>query len=192
MKGLGFNPIPLLAGAGVLGLVVGFGTQSLINDLVSGFFIIFEYTFQVGDYVEVNKASGVVESIGLRTTSIRSDNGELHILQNGKLGDVVNHSHEYTNAVVNVGVSYKTDLQRVYAVLNDLGKVLHTEMDDVLKPTEVAGVVDFSGPEIIIRTVTRVRPGRHKPIAREIRRRIIDKFQEQGIVIPFKNRFKFA
>jgi moderate conductance mechanosensitive channel len=192
MKGLGFDPIPLLAGAGVLGLVVGFGTQSLINDLVSGFFIIFEYTFQVGDYVEVNKASGVVESIGLRTTSIRSDNGELHILQNGKLGDVVNHSHEYTNAVVNVGVSYKTDLQQVYAVLNDLGKVLHTEMDDVLKPTEVAGVVDFSGPEIIIRTVTRVRPGRHKPIAREIRRRIIDKFQEQGIVIPFKNRFKFA
>jgi moderate conductance mechanosensitive channel len=192
MKGLGFDPIPLLAGAGLLGLVVGFGAQSLVNDVVSGFFIIFENTFWVGDFIEVKKASGVVETIGLRTTRIRSDDGELHILQNGKLGDVTNHSQEYTNAVVNVGVSHKSDLQQVYAVLRDLGKALNTEMDDVLKPTEVAGVDDFSGPEIVIRTVTRVRPGRHKPIQREIRKRIIEQFQEAGIVIPFENRFKFA
>ncbi len=192
MKGLGFDPIPLLAGAGLLGLVVGFGAQSLVNDVVSGFFIIFENTFWVGDFIEVNKASGVVETIGLRTTRIRSDDGELHILQNGKLGDVVNHSHEYTNAVVNVGVSHKSDLHQVYAVLRDLGKALNAEMDDVLKPTEVVGVDNFSGPEIVIRTVTRVRPGRHKPIERELKKRIIEQFQEEGIVIPFENRFKFA
>jgi len=192
MKGLGLDPIPLLAGAGILGLVVGFGAQSLVNDVVSGFFIIFENTFQVGDYIEINKASGVVETIGLRTTRIRSDDGELHILQNGKLGDVVNHSHEYTNAVVKVGVSHKSNLQQVSAVLSDLGQALNAEMDDVLKPTEVVGIDDFSGPEIVIRTVTRVRPGRHKPIERELRKRIVEQFHKDGIVIPFENRFKFA
>ena len=192
MKGLGFDPIPLLAGAGILSLVVGFGAQSLVNDVVSGFFIIFENTFQVGDFIEINKAGGVVETIGLRTTRIRSDDGELHILQNGKLGDVVNHSHDYTNAVVKVGISHKSDLQQVSAVLSDLGKALDAEMDDVLKPTEVVGIDDFSGPEIIIRTVTKVRPGRHKPIEREIRKRIVEQFYKEGIVIPFENRFKFA
>ena len=192
MRGLGFDPIPLLAGAGILGLVVGLGAQPLVNDVVSGFFIIFENTFRVGDFVEIKKACGVVEAIGLRTTCIRSNDGELYILQNGKLGDVVNHSREYTYAVVNVGVSHKSNLQQVYAVLSDLGKVLDAEMDDVLEPTDVLGIDDFSGPEILIRTVTKVRPGRHKPIEREIRRRIKEQFDEEGIVIPFENRFKFA
>lgn len=192
LRGLGFDPIPLLAGAGILGMVVGLGAQSLVNDLVSGFFIIFEYTFQVGDYIEAKKASGVVESIGLRTTCIRGNDGELHILQNGKLGDVVNYSHGYTNAVVNVGVSHKSDLKHVFEVLDDLGKSLDNDMEDVLEPTTVVGIDNISGPEIQIRTVTKVQPGCHKPVERELRKRIIETFDREDITIPFKQRFKFA
>lgn len=192
LRGLGFDPIPLLAGAGILGLVVGMGAQSLVNDLVSGFFIIFEYTFQVGDFIKVRNASGVVESIGLRTTCIRSPDGELYILQNGRLGDVVNYSRGYTNAVVNVGVSHQSDLQQVYSILRQLGREAEADLEEVVEPLEVAGIDDFSGPEIVIRTVTRVRPGCHKPVEREIRKRIAEKFAREGIVIPFENRFKLA
>jgi small conductance mechanosensitive channel len=99
---VGINPFPLLAGAGILGIVIGFGAQPVINDVTSGLFILFENIFLVGDYIEVGAARGTVEAIQLRTTRLRDPNGALHIVRNGQLSGIVNFSKSYTFAVVEV------------------------------------------------------------------------------------------
>ncbi len=192
LRALGFNPVPLLAGAGVLGMVIGLGAQSTVSDIVSGFLIIMENTYQIGDYIETRDASGSVEAISLRTTRIRSPNGQLYILRNGQHDDVVNYSREYTNAVVKVGVSHDSDLQKVYKVLKGIGEQIKEDSDDVLEPTEIAGIDDFSGPELIIKTVTQVKPGRHKQVERDLRLRIKQVFDSEKIDIPFEKRYKLA
>lgn len=192
LRGLGFDPLPLLAGAGILGMVIGLGAQELVNDIVSGFFIVLDRLFKVGDYIQVGEASGRVESISLRTTRIRSNDGQLYILRNGQMEDVVNFSYDYTNAVVEVGVDPETDLKKVYAVLDKVGQDLQNEFDQVIEPTRIDGVEDFSGPELVIRTVTKVQPGCHKLIERECRQRIIAAFQTEEISIPFDKRYQLA
>ena len=189
LKSFSFDPIPLLAGAGILGMVIGLGAQQLINDLVSGFFIIFEQSIQKGDYIKCGDAEGVVESIGLRITEVRSDDGELHVLKNGSITDLINYSTEYVNAVVNVGVDHESDLPFVYETLEALGEELNRFNDDVLGSLTVDGVDDFSGPEIVIRTITKVKPGQHRFLKRMIQEKIIERFKEKGIVIPFEKRY---
>jgi small conductance mechanosensitive channel len=153
---LDLNPLPLLAGAGILGVVVGFGAQPVITDVVSGFFILFENQFLVGDYVEIGNARGVVEAIQLRTTRIRDPNGQQHIVRNGLMSGVVNYSKAYTFAVVELEVRYETDLRQVYNVLTGIGSEFATDHQDVLEPTVVSGVERFTGSGIVIRTTTKV------------------------------------
>ena len=129
---LGFNPMPFLAGAGLLGLVIGFGAQSLINDVVSGFFILFENIYLVGDMVEVGPARGIVEAIEFRTTKIRDAEGRVHIIRNGDMKPVINYSKEYSVAIVAVEVPYDADLQAVFADLRQAGARLRSESQDVL------------------------------------------------------------
>jgi len=192
LRGFGFDPIPLLAGAGILGMVIGLGAQSLINDMVSGFFIIVESTFRVGDFIQTDKARGIVESIALRTTRVRSPDGQLHILQNGSLGNVVNYSNQFTNAIVDVGIDADSDLEKAYDVLRSLGEEMARASDEILEPLVIDGVEDFSGPEIVIRTRTKVKPGKHSLVARKLRERIKQAFEEEGITIPFAKRYKLA
>ncbi len=192
MRGFGFDPIPLLAGAGILGMVIGLGAQSLITNLVSGFSIIFEQTYQVGDFIQVQEAKGVVEMISLRTTRIRSPDGELHILENGNLGDIVNYSNKYTNAIVEIGIDADSDLNRVYGLLTEVGKKLKEEHDNIVDALQIDGIEDFSGPELVIRTRTKVLPGQHSPVSRIIRQEIMSVFEREKILIPFKKRYKLA
>src|SRR5262245_42209294 len=137
LAALGFNPMPFLAGAGVLGLVIGFGAQSLINDVVSGFFILFENIYLVGDSIEAAGARGVVEAIEFRTTKIRDIGGRLHIVRNGDVKQVINYSKDYTIAIVPVDVSYDADLRSVFSILREAGYRLHRENADVLADTEI-------------------------------------------------------
>jgi small conductance mechanosensitive channel len=192
LRGLGFDPIPLLAGAGILGMVIGLGAQSLVNDLVSGFFIIFENTLRVGDYIEVKETVGTVESIGLRTTRVRGRDGQLFILRNGDLNDVVTYSRSFTNAVVTVGVDHESNIKQVYAVLNKIGDEISRDNEDVLEKTKIEGIEDFNGPELLIRTVTKVNPGCHENVERELRMRMKEAFDDEGIVIPFDKRYQLA
>ncbi len=192
LRGLGFDPIPLLAGAGILGMVIGLGAQSLVNDLFSGFFIIFENTLRVGDYIEVQETIGTVESIGLRTTKVRGRDGQLFILRNGDMNDVVTYSRSYSNAVVTVGVDHESDINKVYSVLNKVGADILESNDEVLELTRIEGIEDFNGPELLIRTVTKVNPGCHELIERELRMRIKEAFDKDGIVIPFDKRYQLA
>jgi small conductance mechanosensitive channel len=188
LRALSINPLPLLAGAGVVGIVVGLGAQSLINDVVSGLFILFERLFLVGDFIETGSARGTVESVQLRTTRIRDPNGQLHILRNGQLDGVINFSKDYTNAVVMVGVAYDSNLDQVFEVLGKAGETLKAGNANVIEATRVQGVDDFGESEITIRTVTRVKPGQHQSVAREYRKLIKEAFDREGIEIPFARR----
>ncbi len=188
MRGLGFDPIPLLAGAGILGVVVGLGAQPLVNDIVSGFFIIFEDTFQVGDFIRTGDARGTVEAIALRTTRVRSPDGELHILRNGSLGNVINYSRQYTHAIVSVGVARESDIDSAYAVLETIGKEFAESHPDVMEATRIEGIEEFSGLGATIRTRTRVEPGQHDRIARALRQKIKHAFDAEGIELAMPPR----
>ena len=176
---LGFNPMPFLAGAGLLGLVIGFGAQSLINDVVSGFFILFENIYLVGDIVEVGSARGVVEGIEFRTTRIRDAEGRVHVIRNGDMKPVINYSKDYGVAIVAVDVPYEADLPRVFASLREAGERLRAQSRDVLAETKIDGITAFGPSAMTIRTSTRVRPGHHETIAAALRMLINETFDAQ-------------
>ena len=192
LKGIGFDPLPLLAGAGIASMVFGLGAQSLIGDILAGFFIIFEGQFKVSDFIEIDKAKGNVETISLRTTSIRSPDGQLHIVRNGKINRVINYSHLYVNAMIDVGVDPESDLKHITDVIAALGEELQANDDTILQPTKVLGIEDISGPEIIVRTLTQVKPGKQHITSRSIRHKILQRFKQEKILIPFEQRYKMA
>jgi small conductance mechanosensitive channel len=177
---LGFNPMPFLAGAGLLGLVIGFGAQSLINDVVSGFFILFENIYLVGDIVQVGDARGVVEAIEFRTTKIRDVDGRVYIIRNGDMKPVINYSKDYGMAVVAVEVPYDADLRGVFASLRQAGERLRTESHDVLTDTEIDGITAFGTTTMTVRTATRVRPGCQENTAAALRLLINETFARQA------------
>lgn len=188
LKVFGIDPTPILAGAGIAGLAVGLGAQNLINDMVSGFFILFEEHFLVGDFVRIEEAEGWVESIDLRTTRIRDNAGRHHIIRNGQINDLIHYSKDFTNAVVEVGVAYESDLNKVFDVLKVTGEQLKADNDMVLEPTSVKGLDNFGESDMLIRTVTRVKPGCHLPVERDLRKRIKDAFDANDIEIPYARR----
>jgi moderate conductance mechanosensitive channel len=183
---LGFNPMPFLAGAGLLGLVIGFGAQSLINDVVSGFFILLENIYLVGDIVEVGPARGVVEAIEFRTTRIRDAEGRVHIIRNGDMKPVINYSKDYGMAAVSVEVPYDADLQRVFADIRKAGERLRAEHRDALAETQIDGITAFGSSSMTIRTSTRVRAGRQDTIAAALRLLINESFEGQFAGVPRK------
>ena len=185
---IGVDPTPILAAAGILGLAVGLGAQNLIEDIVSGFFILFENYYLVGDEIEVGDIEGVVEAIDLRTTRIRHDDGQLCIIRNGQVTNIVNYSKQYVYAVVEVGVSYEANLDRVFQIIEDIGKCLKEHYSEVTEPTFVDGVESFREYDILIRTLTKVKPGTHEEIQRIARKLIKEAFDKEGIEIPHARR----
>lgn len=187
---VGIDPTPILAAAGLLGLTVGLGAQNLVNDTVSGFFILFENYYLVGDYIEVADAEGVVEAIELRNTRIRHPNGQLQILRNGDIKSITNYSRDYIYAVIDVGVAYDSDLDLVYRVLEDVGRDIQRRFPrDVLEPTQVDGLEEFGTLQLMVRAVTKLKPnnsrrGVHDDIQGELRKMIKEAFDREGIVIP--------
>ena len=184
LASFGFNPMPFLAGAGILGLVIGFGAQSLINDVVSGFFVLFENTYLVGDWVEAAGAKGVVEAIEFRTTKIRDTDGRLHIVRNGDVKQVINYSKDYTLAVVPVDVTYDADLRSVFSILQEAGRRVCAENSDVLTDVQIDGIVSFGVSTMSVRTSMRVKPGRHEAAAAALRLSIKEAFDNRGGLVP--------
>jgi small conductance mechanosensitive channel len=184
---LGFDIGPILIALGGVGLVIGLAAQPVTTDLISGLFILFENLYLVGDYIETGNARGVVESIDIRTTRIRDPDGQLHLIRNGQIGDIVNFSKGYVYAVVLVSIAYKTDLERAFAVIRATGQELDKAQEDVFEPTQVQGIEEFGEGRVLIRTATRVKPGRHQDMAREFRSRIMAAFDREGIpLIDYK------
>lgn len=185
---LEIDPTPILAGAGIVGIAVGLGAQTLINDIVCGFFILFENYYLVGDYIEAGKAEeksveGIVEAIELRTTRLRHPNGQLHIIRNGDIGSITNYSKQYIFAVVEVTVPYHANLARIYRVIEEIGQELKANELDVIEATQIDGVESLGESNLLLRTLTKVKPGKHLQIQRILRKMFMTTLLEEGILI---------
>jgi small-conductance mechanosensitive channel len=162
LRTFGVDATPILAGAGIIGLAVGLGAQSLVTDVVSGFFILFEAQYLVGDYVQIGHATGVVEAVGIRVTQVRDANGKLHLIPNGQIKGVVNYSKGYINAVVDVKVPAGSDLEATFRRMTEAGRRLKEKHEEVLADTEIQGIVELGTSEMTVRAVTKVQPGTHE------------------------------
>lgn len=175
----------MLAGAGIVGLAVGFGAQNLVKDVISGFFIIFEDQFSVGDHIKIDQFEGTVDSIGLRTTKIKSWTGELHILPNGSITQVTNYSLNNSMAVVDVGIAYEEDIDKAEEVIREIIEQLSGQYEDLVSPPELVGVQNVGPTEITLRVVAETKPMKHFAIARMIRKEIKRGLDAHGIDIPY-------
>lgn len=186
---LGVNVAPILASAGIVGLAVGFGAQSLVKDIISGFFILVEDQYGVGDVIEIGTMAGVVEKMNLRITQIRNQAGSLITIPNGEIKTVVNQSKEWSQAVLDVGVAYQHDPDQIIGVLKSVGEELQTEMPDkILSPVEVLGVEAFRESEITFKLTIKTVPLAQWSVARAYRRKLWYRFQQEGIEIPYPQR----
>ncbi|WP_347548216.1 mechanosensitive ion channel family protein [Pseudalkalibacillus hwajinpoensis] len=175
----------LIAGAGVVGLAVGFGAQNLVRDIITGFFIIFEKQFSVGDYVRISGIEGFVEEIGLRVTKIKSWTGELHILPNGNINQVTNYSIHNSVAVVDVSIAYEEQIQEAEEIIIELMDELYKKFDAMIVKPEYLGVQTLGPSEVVLRIISEVQPMEHWAIGREIRKEVKQRLDERGIEIPF-------
>jgi moderate conductance mechanosensitive channel len=182
---------PILAGAGILGLAVSFGAQSLVKDIISGFFILFENQFAIGDIIEVAGKSGVVEKMTLRVVVLRDLQGVMHVIPNGEIKVVSNKTRGWSRAVLDVGVAYEANVDRALEVLRDeaaqfsTDKVWGAHLDG---PVEVSGVESLGDNSVVLRTLLRTLPGSQWNVAREYRRRIKNRLDREGLEIPFPQR----
>jgi small conductance mechanosensitive channel len=195
LKILGIDTTPLIAGAGVAGLAISFGAQNLIRDFISGFFILLENQYRLGDVIRAAGVSGQVEDMNLRTTVLRDQEGVAHFIPNGEIKVVSNMAKEWSRAVVNVGVAYKEDLDRVLAVLNNVGQELSQDPifgSGILEPPQVLGVENFGDSQVTLRIVTKTRPLKQWETARELRKRIKAAFDREAIEMPYPHRVVYS
>ncbi len=175
---LGVDTTPVLASAGVVGLAVGLGAQSFVSDVVSGFFILFEEQYFVGDIVQIGDAVGRVEAINIRHTQIRDESGKLYIIPNGQIKTVVNFSKGYVNAVVDIKVPTTSNLEQVMRDMAEAGKRLKDRRREVMADTVIKGLVDLTPTDMLIRAVTKVQPGMHLVMQQEYRKILKEVFDE--------------
>ncbi len=188
LKIFGIDPTAILAGAGIVGIAVGLGAQNLINDIVCGFLILFENYYLVGDYIKFSgtdeeSLEGIVEAIELRTTQLRHPDGQLQIVRNGNISSIINYSKEYIYAKVEISIPYDSNLDIIYEMLEKVGKQLKMESPDILEATQVEGLEEFGKTSLLIRTITKVKPGKHIELQRIIRRTFKETFDAQKIRI---------
>lgn len=175
----------MLAGAGIVGLAVGFGAQNLVRDIITGFFIIFEDQFSVGDFVRIGQFEGTVEEIGLRTTKVKTWTGELHILPNGNITEVTNFSLYNSMAVVDLSLSYEGDISRAEQVITELLAGLPDKYEEMVKPPEILGVQNLAASDVVLRIVAETLPMKHFIVARALRKELKACLDENGIEIPY-------
>lgn len=182
---LGIDTKGLIAGAGVVGLAVGFGAQNLVRDVITGFFILLEDQFSVGDYVRVSNFEGTIQEIGLRTTKIKSWTGELHILPNGNIKEVTNFSLNNSVAFVDISISYESDIHHAERVIEDLLDELPMRYEQMVKRPELLGVQQIGNSEVTLRVTCETQPMQHVAVSRALRKEIKLRLDENGIEVPY-------
>ena len=188
---LGIDLAPILAGAGVLGVVFGFGAQHAVRDYLAGMYVLLEDQYRVGDTVNFGIAIGVVEWVSLRVTRIRDVEGVVWWIPNGQPGQVGNQTQEWSRAILDIDVGYDTDVAHATEVLADVATGLRVDdawRDAVLEDPEVWGVERLGADSVVLRLVVTTRPGEQQRVARELRARIKEAFDAAGIEIPFPQR----
>jgi moderate conductance mechanosensitive channel len=188
LKEAGFDVGPILAGAGVVGLAVGFGAQNLVHDVIAGMFMLLENQIRVNDVAVINGTGGLVEAINLRTTVLRGQDGTVHVFRNGTINTLSNMTHGYSYYVFDIGVAYKEDTDHVVEVVQGIADELMKEeryKHLILEPLEVLGVDQFADSAVIVKARFKTAPIKQWVVGREMNRRIKKKFEELGIEIPF-------
>lgn len=188
---LGVNIAPIIASAGIVGLALSFGAQSLVKDFVSGIFIFLEDQYGVGDVVDLGEANGSVEAVTLRMTRLRDINGTVWYVPNGEILRVGNKSQNWSRAVIDVGVGYGEDLVRVQQVLREIAHDLWDDdefRDVIIEEPEVTGVEMLAADAVTVRVMVKTAPLEQWAVARALRQRIKARFDHEGIEIPFAQR----
>ena len=184
---VGVNIGPILAGAGVVGLAVGFGAQHLVRDLVSGFFLLLENQIRVGDAAIINGTAGLVESVTFRTVVLRDQAGVVHVFPNGSINTLANATMDWSAYVIDVTVAYREDTDRVTEIMRRVAEELRNEADYrrlMLEPIEIFGVDNFTDSAVTIKARFKTQPSHQQTIGREYRRRLKKTFETEGVEMP--------
>ncbi len=192
LSNLNVNVSAILAGAGVVGLAVGFGAQSLVKDIITGFFIILEDQFAVGDRVRIGQFEGDVEMIGLRTTKIKSWTGEVNIIPNGSIIEVTNYSIHNSVAVVDISVAYEENMQEVEVIIQDLLLSMKDKYEEIVSEPVLLGIQTLAPTEMTLRVTVETLPMQHFYIERELRREIRQCLDKHGIDIPYPKMVMYS
>ena len=191
LKQLGIDVAPIIAGAGIIGLAVGFGAQELVRDFISGFFLLLENQVRAGDVAIINGTGGLVESVGLPTIVLRDLAGTVHVFQNGKIATLSNMTKEWSAMVFDIGVAYKEDVDQVMRIMAEVDEELRGSEGFgplILSPMEIFGVDAFGASEVVIKGRIRTKPIQQWSVGREYRRLLKLAFDREGIEIPFPHR----
>ncbi|SEM12459.1 small conductance mechanosensitive channel [Mesobacillus persicus] len=184
----GLSVASLIAGAGIVGLAIGFGAQGLVSDVVTGFFLLLEKQIDVNDYVTVGAMDGIVESVGLRTTQIRSFNGTLNYIPNREITSVSNHSRGNMRALVDIGISYDDNIDKAIEVMQRACDLVAAENPVIADGPNVIGVQAFGSSEVVLRVIARTENGEQWAVERQLRKAIKEAFDANGIEIPFPHQ----
>jgi moderate conductance mechanosensitive channel len=190
LRELQIDITPILTSAGILGLAVGFGAQTLVKDLIAGFFLTFENQVRVGDVATINGTGGLVEAINLRTIVLRDITGAVHVFPNGSIERLSNLTKDFSYYVIDVGVTHGEDPDEVSEVLRQIGAELKADPrfgPNILEPIEILGVDAFEESQVIIKTRIKTLPLKQWEVGRELRRRIKKTFDARGIPIPSRH-----
>jgi len=191
LDSFGIDVAPLLAGAGIVGLALGFGGQYLIRDLINGIFILFEGQFRVNDVVKIGDLSGLVEAMNLRVTQLRDQEGRVIYIPNGEIKTVINFTQGYSQALVEIGIAYKENVDDVMKIMEEVAKGMRQDTyfgKLILEDMEMLGVDAFSDSAVIIKCRMKTLPIKQWEVAREYRRRLKNRFDELGVEMPFPHR----
>lgn len=194
LQALDINITPVLTGAGILGLAVGFGAQTLVKDVIAGFFMLIEDQVRVGDVAVLNGTGGLVEQINLRTTVLRDGEGVVYVIPNGEIRTLANRTKDFSYAVLDVAIDYDTDLDQAIAAIERAAEGVRKDPQlapSILEPLEVLGVDDIQGATVVLKVRLKTVPPQQWAVARAFRRRIKQEFDASGIRIPFQ-RFAVA
>ncbi len=186
---------PILAAAGVVGIAVGFGAQHLVQDVISGFFILLDDQIRVGDVVQIADKGGLVERLNLRVVVLRDLAGNVHFVRNGKIDVVTNMTKDYSRYLFDIGVAYREDVDEVIRVIKQVDEDLRSDPafgPDILEPIDILGLDQFADSAIIIKARTKTRPIKQWKTAREFNRRLKKRFDELNIEIPFPHLTLYA
>lgn len=191
LKEVGIDVKPILAGAGIVGLAVGFGAQELVRDFITGFFILLENQVRTGDVAVINGTGGLVERIELRTIKLRDFSGVVHIFQNGKINSISNMTKEWSAMVFDIGIAYKEDPDKAIVTMQEIGNEMINDPvfgPRILEPIEVVGVDKLGDSAVIIRARIKTKPSEQWNVGREYRKRVKKVFDQKGIEIPFPHQ----
>lgn len=191
LKKINIDIAPILAGAGIIGLAVGFGAQELVRDFISGFFILLENQVRTGDVAILNGTGGLVEKIELRTITLRDLAGTVHVFQNGKINSVSNMTKGWSAMVFDIGVAYKENLNKVMSIMKEVSENLRNDPDFknlILEPMEIFGLDSFGDSALIVKGRIKTKPIQQWTVGREYRKRLKEAFDQERIEIPFPHQ----